>query len=104
MTKYLFVYHGGSMPATPEEQAQVMNQWGQWFGGMGAAVVDGGNPVGQSHTVQGNGSVAANGGANPASGYSIVQADSLQGALALAKGCPILQGGGSVEVAPVIDM
>lgn len=104
MTKYLFVYHGGGMPATPEEQAQVMNQWGQWFGDMGAAVVDGGNPVGQSHTVQGNGSVAANGGANPASGYSIVQADSLQGALALAKGCPILQGGGSVEVAPVIDM
>ncbi len=104
MTKYLFVYHGGGMPATPEEQAQVMNQWGQWFGGMGPAVVDGGNPVGQSHTVQGNGSVAANGGANPASGYSIVQAESLQGALALAKGCPILQGGGSVEVAPVIDM
>lgn len=104
MTKYLFVYHGGSMPATPEEQARVMNQWGQWFGGMGAAVVDGGNPVGQSHTVQANGTVAANGGANPASGYSIVQADSLQGALALAKGCPILQGGGSVEVAPIIDM
>jgi hypothetical protein len=104
MTKYLFVYHGGSAPATPAEQARVMDQWGQWFGAMGAAVVDGGNPVGKSHTVMSNGSVAAHGGANPASGYSIVQAASLDAALAHAKGCPILQGGGSVEVAPIVDM
>jgi hypothetical protein len=104
MTKFLFVYHGGSVPSTPAEQARVMDQWGKWFGGMGAAVVDGGNPVGKSSTVLGNGSVVANGGANPASGYSVVQAASLDAALAMAKGCPILQGGGSVEVAPIIDM
>lgn len=104
MTKFLFVYHGGSVPSTPAEQARVMDLWGKWFGGMGAAVVDGGNPVGQSSTVQANGSVVANGGANPASGYTVVQAASLDAALALAKGCPILQGGGSVEVAPIIDM
>lgn len=104
MTKYLFVYHGGSAPTTPAEQARVMDQWGQWFGSMGAAVVDGGNPVGQSHTVLPNGSVAPNGGANPASGYSIVQADSLEAALAHAKRCPLLHSGGSVEVAPIIDM
>lgn len=104
MTKFLFVYHGGGAPASPEEQARVMDQWGRWFGGMGAAVVDGGNPVGKSATVQSNGSVVPHGGANPASGYSIVQADSLDAALAHAKGCPLLQAGGSVEVAPIIDM
>lgn len=104
MTKYLFVYHGGSVSTTPAEQARVMDLWGRWFGAMGAAVVDGGNPVGQSHTVLPSGAVAAHGGANPASGYSIVQAASLEAALAHAKGCPILQAGGSVEVAPVIDM
>lgn len=104
MTKYLFVYHGGSMPATPAEQARVMDLWGKWFGGMGAGVVDGGNPVGKSTTVLGNGSVVPDGGANPASGYSVVQAASLDAAVAMAKGCPILHNGGSVEVAPIIDM
>ena len=104
MTKFLFVYHGGSVPSTPAEQARVMDLWGKWFGSIGASVVDGGNPVGMSRTVLANGSVVNNGGANPASGYTIVKADSHDAAVALAKGCPILQGGGSVEVAPIIDM
>ncbi len=45
MAKYLFVYHGGKDPETEEEVAQVLDAWGTWFGSMGAAVVDGGNPV-----------------------------------------------------------
>ena len=76
----------------------------QWFGSLGSAVVDGGNPVGTSSTVKSDGSVASNGGANPASGYSLVEASSLDEALAKAKGCPILAAGGSVEVAEAIDM
>ncbi len=104
MTKFLFVYHGGSVPQGKEAQARVMDQWGRWYAGMAAAVVDGGNPVGKSATVLSDKSVVAHGGANPASGYSIVQAESLEAALAMAKGCPILEGNGSVEVAPLIDM
>ena len=104
MAKFLFVYHGGKMAETKEEQARVMDAWGKWMGGMGAAMVDGGAPVGKSATVQANGSVADNGGANPASGYSLVEAKTLADALAHAKGCPILAAGGSVEVAETIDM
>lgn len=104
MAKYLFVYHGGSHPESKEEVKKVMNAWGQWFGSMGSAVIDGGNPVGPSKTVQSNGSIAANGGANPASGYSLVEAKNIDDALAKAKGCPILSAGGSVEVAEAIDM
>lgn len=104
MSKFLFVYHGGSMPETEEEGARVMAAWGAWFQGMGAAVVDGGNPTGPSSTVHGGGRVTSDGGANPASGYSLVQADSLEQALELAKGCPILDAGGSVEVAETMDM
>jgi len=104
MAKYLFVYHGGSHPKTKDEQATVMAAWGQWFGSMGKAVVDGGNPVGKSSTVLSNGSVADNGGANPASGYSLIEAQSLDQALTMAKGCPILAAGGSIEVAEAIDM
>ena len=104
MAKYLFVYHGGAHPETDEEVAEVLDAWGNWLGSMGAAVVDGGNPVGMSSTVNPDGSVDSNGGSNPASGYGLFEAADLEDALTKAKGCPILVAGGSVEVAEVIDM
>ena len=99
MAKYLFVYHGGRPPASQEEGVEAMAAWTGWFASLGAAVVDGGNPVGASSTVLSDGSVVANGGANPTTGYSVIEASDLDDALAKAKGCPILATGGSVEVA-----
>jgi len=104
MAKYLMVYHGGSHPQSKEEQAKVMAAWGQWFGSMGKAVIDGGNPVGPSVTVRSNGTVAKDGNANPATGYSLIEAASMDDALAKAKNCPLLAAGGSVEVAQAMDM
>lgn len=104
MAKYLFVYHGGKSPESEDDYKEVMDAWGNWFGSMGAAVVDGGNPVGMSSTVHSDGSVTADGGSNPASGYSLIEADSDADAIAKAKACPILAAGGSVEVAEAIDM
>jgi len=104
MSKYLFVYHGGTDPETEEEVAKVMDAWGQWFGTLGAAVIDGGNPVGESSTVNSDKTVTDHGGDNPASGYSLIEASDLDDALAKAKGCPILAAAGSVEVAEAFDM
>jgi len=104
MSKYLFIYHGGDHPETEAEVAEVLDAWGSWLGGMGSAVIDGGNPVGKSSTVNPDGSVADNGGTNPASGYGLIEAADLDDALGKAKGCPILQAGGSIEVAEAIDM
>lgn len=104
MAKFLFVYHGGSHPETEDEVAKVMNAWGQWLGSMGAAVIDGGNPVGMSSTVHSDGSVTNDGGANPAGGYSLIEASDIGDATSKAKGCPILEAGGSIEVAEAIDM
>jgi hypothetical protein len=103
MAKYLFVYHGGGKPP-PAEAKKVMDAWGAWFGSMGAAVIDGGNPVGQSSTVKPDGSLADGGGANPATGYSLIEASSLQDAHKKAKGCPILAAGGTIEIAEAMDM
>ncbi len=50
MAKYLFVYHGGDHPETEAEVKEVLDAWGAWMGSMGAAVIDGGNPVGKSST------------------------------------------------------
>lgn len=103
MAKYLFVYHGGSMPESEAAQAEMMEKWSAWFGSFPASIVDGGNPVGASITVSAGG-VASDGGSNPASGYSIIDASDLDDATAKAKGCPIIEEGGTVEVAPIIDL
>ena len=104
MTKFAFIYHGGSMPESPEEGAKIMAAWNAWMGGIGAALIDGGNPFGASTTVNSDGSISDDGGANPASGYSLVEVVDLDAALAHAKGCPILDGGGSIEVCEAMAM
>ena len=104
MAKYLFVYHGGKNPESDEEYKQVMDAWGSWLESMGAAVVDGGNPVGASSTVHSDGSVSADGGSNPASGYSLIEAHNVEDAKSKARACPILEAGGSVELAEAMDM
>ncbi|MDF1607237.1 hypothetical protein PZ897_03505 [Hoeflea sp. YIM 152468] len=102
MPNYVFAYHGGKKPDTPEAGQKEMEKWGAWFAQMGDAVVDPGNPVGQSWTVSSAG-ISHNGGANPVSGYTVVRAASMEAAAAMAKACPILDGG-SVEVAEIIEM
>ncbi len=104
MPKYIFAYHGGSMPETEAERQEVMNAWGAWMGSIGDNLVDGGNPAGGSKTVSAGGNVADDGGANPISGYSLVNAADIDAAVAIAKACPILDGGGTVEVAEAIEM
>jgi len=96
MANYVLVYHGGGMPETPEEGAKVMQAWNAWFAELGDAVVDGGNPASATRTIAPDGSVSDD--ASGPSGYSILKADSLDAAVALAKGCPVLQGGASIQV------
>ncbi len=93
---YLLVYHGGSMPESPEEGAKVMQTWTDWFGAIGDALVDGGNPASATRKISSDGSVTDD--ASGPSGYSIIKADSLDAAVALAQGCPVLQGGASIQV------
>ena len=103
MPNYLLAYHGGGMPETPEEQAHEMEAWMSWMGGLATAMVDGGNPVGAARTMDSDGSVREGGGANPITGYSVIQAESLNAAVELARGCPILASGGSVEIAETFN-
>ena len=104
MGKYVLVFKGGGIPQSEEEQKRVMEAWGAWFGSLGESVVDAGNPFGASSAIGGDGSV--NGGAPSAlTGYSIVNADSLDDAVKKSKGCPILEGGsGSIEVYETMEM
>lgn len=104
MTKYLLLYSGGGMPETPEEQAAVTKQWTDWFGALGAAVVDGGNPfTPAAKHVGADGHVGDGPVGSPASGYSIVEADSLDVAVAIAQGCPIVKTGGQITVYEIFN-
>lgn len=104
MPQFIFAYHGGKAPETPEEQEMEMAAWMAWFEAMGEAVVIPGNPVGKSKTVTASG-VTDDGGANPIAGYTVVQAESIEEACDMAKGCPSVNDGtGSIEVAEIIEM
>jgi YCII-related domain len=97
MTNYVLLYKGGGVPATEEEQQRVMAAWGAWYEKLGQAVVDGGNPFGPSKAIGPDGT-ASDGAPSGMTGYSIVQADSLDAATELGRSCPIIDGGGTVEV------
>ena len=106
MAKFLLTYHnpgGARIAPTPEQQAKSMDAWTAWFGQLGAALVDGGNPVGATKTVAANGSVS-DGGTNAATGYSIINVNSIDEAVKASQMCPVLQDGGSVEVGQLLDM
>jgi len=96
MANYVLVYHGGSMPESEKAQADALAAWGVWFGKLGSALVDGGNPASRTKRIAGDGSVSDD-PAGP-SGYSIISAASFDEAVVLAKSCPVLQGGSSVQV------
>ncbi len=103
MPNYVFAYHGGKKPESPEAGAKLMAKWKAWIGGLGDAVVNPGTPLGKSKTVSSSG-VSDDGGSNPLSGFSIVKADSMDAALEMAKGCPTLELHGTIEVAEVMEM
>jgi hypothetical protein len=103
MANYLMAYKGGGMAATEGEREAAMAAWGNWFGTLGPAVVDAGNPFGPSAAVNGAGTVD-HGASSGLTGYSVLQADSLDAASELAKGCPVLANGGSVDVYETIQV
>ncbi len=104
MPNYVLTYHGemGPMPEDPAEVEALMQEWGAWYGSMGDALVDGGAPFGQSTSIGPDGSATA----NPASmtGYTIVKTDDIDSATAIAKNCPVLKNGHTVQISQSIDM
>jgi hypothetical protein len=103
MAKYLLLYGGGSMPETEAERASVMKAWEDWFTELGPAVADPGNPFTPAAK-----RIASDGATSDtearASGYSVIEADSLDVAAKLAGGCPVLRGGADITVFETFDV
>lgn len=104
MPQYLYIYHGSadSVPVTPEEQEAGMKAWGDWMEKVGPAMTNPGEPVGKSKAVTADGVV--DDVPNAAFGYSIVEAPDIATACEMARGNPMVAGGGSVEVAEIMPI
>jgi hypothetical protein len=110
MTKFLFVYRNTSesyASMTPEEMQQMLQKWQNWIseGVRKGWMVDPGDGLKREGRVVNAKNVVSDGpfveSKELVGGFSIVQADAIEAAAELAKGCPIFLRGGSVEVRPL---
>jgi hypothetical protein len=104
MADFVLLYSGGGMPETEEEQARVLKAWEDWLGEVGSAVKDAGNPFAPAAKTIDTGGAIGDARGDLYTGYSIVKADSLDGATTIAKGSPVLDGGGGVTVYEVVEV
>ena len=99
MTNYVLVYTGGGgMGMSEEEQQAIMADWNAWYGKMGAAIVDGGNPFGASKNISASGVSEGPASTPAATGYTVISAESLDDAVAKAGDHPHVKHGGEVTV------
>jgi hypothetical protein len=105
VANYLVLYTGGmGMAADEADQQRIMGEWNAWYGRMGEAIVDGGAPFGAAKHVAGNGIEDGPLGDNPATGYTVIRADSLEAAAAACEDHPHLKDNGQVQVFECIDL
>ncbi len=104
MPEFIITYHGGKKPETKEEGMEGMAKWKAWAAGLGAALTNPGTPVGVTKVLTADG-VSGDPSPNPLMGYSIVEADDMDGALDLIKDCPHLHMfDGTLEVSEMMQM
>jgi hypothetical protein len=114
MKEFLLIFrndgmNGGINARKPTQEQIEANekQWGDWMGGIAAKgkFVGGLRPGSEGKTVK-SGNVITDGPYAEVKeilvGTAIVKADSIDGAVEFAKGCPVLMSGGNVEVRDLI--
>ena len=103
MAQYIIAYLGGDQPSSPEEGKQHFAKYQEWLSSLGDSAVSPANPFRHTSTVNSDGTVTA-GSTTSMSGYTIIEADSMETALEIAKACPFLDIGGSLEVSELMQM
>ncbi|GJM03352.1 MAG: hypothetical protein DHS20C08_18530 [Rhodomicrobium sp.] len=103
MPQFIFTYHGGKPPETPEEGQKSMEEWKAWATGLGAALVNPGTPVGVTKVLTKDG-VSTEASVHPIMGFSILEAESMDAALNLLMDCPHFKYEGTLEVSEMMQM
>jgi len=109
MSDFAFVYRGWDTPASPEELQKTVDLWRAWFEELEQQghLKDPGLPLDKSgNVVKGAKKLVSDGpfaeAKDVVGGFTLITAADLRQATELAKSCPILGAGGSVEVRPVL--
>src|SRR5262249_28193911 len=110
MSEFLFLFRGSNLQArSPSEMQKSMQKWVAWFKDLGekSVIKDPGNPLDRSgKVVRGHGKDVHDGPYAEAkdliNAYVLLGAATIGQAVELAKGCPIFEDGGSVEVRPLM--
>lgn len=103
MPQYVIVYLGGDQPSSPEQGKLHMSKYMDWLSSLGDSAVSPANPLKNTRTVNSDG-IVTTGGTTSMSGFTIIEADSIEAALVIAKQCPFLEIGGSLEVSELMQM
>jgi len=103
MAQYVIVYLGGNQPSSPEEGKQHFSKYMEWLSSLGDSAVSPANPLKDTNTVNPDGTITS-GGTSTMSGYTIIEANSMEAALSIAKACPFLDIGSSLEVSELMEM
>jgi hypothetical protein len=111
MPEFAYLYRGGSRPESPEQAQQVMQKWIAWMKDLAERghMVDRGQPLEPTgKIVHGANKSVIDGPFAEAKdvigGFTLIKANDIAQAAELAKGCPIFEGGGQVEVRPIRQM
>ena len=84
-----------------EPTPQVMEAWGRWFAKVGDRFLDSGNPLDAGRAVTTSSSTDLSGDPSPITGYSILSAESLEEAVKLLEGLPIIDSVRVYEAMPM---
>ena len=103
MKQFVLVYLGGHQPTNPQEAEKHFSKYMQWLTSLGDSVVVPTIPLKDTTTVNSDGKIEQ-GGRSAMSGFSIIRAESMDAALAIAKACPFLEIEGSLEVSELMEM
>ena len=103
MTKFAIAYFGEPHFNSREEGAEYQKKWMAWANDLGAALVEPAIPFKKPQMVIDGADCTEFSGKNRLSGLSIVEANSLEEAIDMAKGCPHLAFG-TMEVAEIMQM
>jgi hypothetical protein len=112
MQDYLLLFHATSLDEaglSAEEMQRIMMKWSNWTNGMrDQGVFQGGDPLeDEARTVQPDRTVRDGPFAETKemiAGYIMERVASIDDAVEHARGCPILDGGGYVEVRPLKEI
>jgi hypothetical protein len=114
MAKFMYLFRSNATaqwPPSPEQMKQAMKKWMGWMDSLkkNGHIKTGGERLDRTGKVVRGKATAVTDGPyvevkDSIQGYLLVEAKDIDQAVELSKGCPVLEGDGTVEIRPIVSM